>query len=229
MIKLCPSIICSDLLNLEKEIEKCNDNKVDFIHFDISDTSFVPMIMLYPGLIEQIKKKTTIPLDIHLMVNQPDKILPYLLQVTDESDYITIHKEAAVSNLSTYIEIIKQAGKKAGVAINISSGLDGLQYIIHRIDSITVLNGVAGTPPKCYCEDQTVRKISEVKKMIEENNNDHCFISVDGGVNFVNSLKFRDAGCEAFVLGTNTVYKVGTIFEEQVKKYREIMEVNNDK
>ena len=224
MIKLCPSIICSDLLHLEDEVRKMERNNIDFIHFDISDTTFVPMIMLYPGLIEQLKKITKIPLDIHVMVNQPDRLLDYLLKITDENDYICVHKEACSSNLASYIERIKQAGRHAGVVINISTGLDGLEYISKRIDSVTVLNGIAGTPPRCDCEDETVKKIADVKKLLEKTKNDHCFISVDGGVNFVNSLRFRDAGCEAFVLGTNTVYMKNTDFDEQVKKYRSVME-----
>lgn len=224
MFRISPSIICGDLLNLEKMVKVFEKNNVDYIHFDIADTSFVPQIMLYPGLLVKLKEITDIPLDIHIMVKDPSVLLDSILAITDEKDFITIHAEAVTGNLASYLERIKQAGRNAGVALNLPTSVAGLEYVSNLIDMIILIQGTAGTGPRQYAQEAMKEKISDTKIFLEKTKNNHCLISVDGSIDFENSKIFKNAGADVFVLGTCTVFKEDSDFSKQVKYFRENLE-----
>lgn len=196
------SIICSDLLNVRKTLIWCEDEKMDYVHFDIADTSFTQNIMLSPVLLKQIKEHTKIPIDLHVMINRPEIFLSEILPYLGSEDIVSVHIEAT-KHLFLCLNEIKSNKCKAGVAMNLVTSIDGLKYVSHLIDEITILQGNAGSGIKHDSIDKTCMKIADTKGIF---NSENVLISIDGNVGTDNMKTLLDAGANMFVLG-NTYLK----------------------
>lgn len=206
-----PSILASDFANLQKEVEMLNSSQADFIHVDIMDGVFVPNISFGVPVTQAIKKHAKKPLDVHLMIVEPDR---YLETFKDAgADIISVHYEAC-PHLHRSIQAIKSLGIKAGVAINPHTPVDLLKEVIFDIDLVCMMSVNPGFGGQKFIEN-TYDKISRLKDLILSKNAE-TKIEIDGGVNIQNAPKLMEAGADILVAGSfvfNSPDPVQTIHE----------------
>lgn len=204
-IKIAPSILSADFAKLGEEVEKINNLAVDYVHIDVMDGNFVPNITIGPSVISAVRQYSTLPFDVHLMINSPGNHIESF--VNAGADIITIHAEAEI-HLERLIKKIKSYKNindtkkmvEAGVAIVPSTHPNVLEYIIHELDIVLIMSVNPGFGGQDFLHSQ-LDKISVVKKMIQERNLS-TQISVDGGVNLSNAAKVIQAGADILVVGS---------------------------
>lgn len=194
---IAPSILAADFANLQKEVEMLNSSQADFIHVDIMDGVFVPNISFGIPVTQAIKKHAKKPLDVHLMIVEPDR---YLEAFRDAgADIISIHYEAC-PHLHRSLQAIKALGAKAGVAINPHTPIDLLKEMIQDIDLVCMMSVNPGFGGQKFIEN-TYDKISRLKELILSKGAE-TKIEIDGGVNIQNAPKLVTAGADVLVAGS---------------------------
>ena len=197
---IAPSILTADFLNLESEIKMVNQSEADWIHLDIMDGVFVPNITFGFNIIKQIKKVAQKPLDVHLMIIDPDR---YLEKFQDAgADILTVHFETC-NHLHRTIQKIKSLGMKASVSINPHTPVSFLEAILPDLYMVLNMTVNPGFGAQSFIES-SYEKIGKLKKLIQETGSS-ALIQVDGGVGLKNIGKLRDAGVDVFVVG-NSVF-----------------------
>lgn len=195
--KIAPSILSADFLNLGKDIEMLNKSEADWIHCDVMDGSFVPNISFGFPIIKQVSKIATKPLDVHLMIVQPEK---YIQEVKDAGAYMmTVHYEAS-PHLHRTVGAIHEAGMKAGVTLNPHTPISLLEDIIMDVDMVLLMSVNPGFGGQKFIQN-SLKKISELKELILRKNLS-TLIEVDGGVNVNNIRSLVDAGADVLVAGS---------------------------
>ena len=197
MEKISPSILSADFCKLAEEIKAVETAGADYIHIDVMDGHFVPNISVGPFIVKTVKKITNLPLDVHLMISDPDKYLDEFIAAG--SDIIVVHVEAA-PHLQRTISYIKEKGIKAGVALNPSTPLSTLDHILEYVDMIVIMSVNPGFGGQKFIES-ILTKIEDTRNIIEENNM-NIELEVDGGVNINNIEKIAGAGANVFVAGS---------------------------
>lgn len=193
---IAPSILSADFGNLQRDIEMINQSEADWFHVDIMDGVFVPNISFGFPVMEAVKKHALKPLDVHLMIVDPDK---YVQEFADAgADRITVHYEAC-THLHRTIQLIKAAGCKAGVALNPHTPVTLLQDIIEDLDLVLIMSVNPGFGGQQFIHN-TYKKIQDLKQLIAGKNED-LVIEVDGGVSLQNIGQLVSAGANAFVAG----------------------------
>ncbi len=217
-IKLSPSIMCANMCRLEEEIQVIEKLGMDFIHFDIMDGNFVPNLTFGFDFVKQVKAITKIPLDVHLMTYNPDFYIERFNELGCES--ITVHSEATI-HLDRSINLIKDAGARVGVALNPSTSLYTLEYILDQIDFVLVMTVNPGFSGQHIVEG-SFRKIFKLSEMIK---NQHLSvdIQVDGNVSFENIPKLLECGANFLVLGTSSLYYKKKSIKENFKQIKKII------
>lgn len=213
---LSPSLLSADFTNLEKEFKIMNEEKVDFIHLDIMDGNYVPNISYGPGVIKKLRPLTDILFDTHLMIERPENFIEDFVKAG--SDIITIHP-STTKHLDRTLSLIKSYGKKAGLALNPGDSLDILDYNIENIDLVLIMSVNPGFGGQNFIPS-ALRKISEVKKLIEKRNL-KTLIEVDGGIKLGNAKDVLDAGADILVSGSGIFEKGRT--RENIKAFKEIL------
>jgi ribulose-phosphate 3-epimerase len=193
---IAPSILASDFANLQRECEMINQSAGDWYHVDVMDGVFVPNISLGMPIIQAIKKHATKPLDVHLMIVDPDRYLKTFKDVG--ADVLTVHIEAC-NHLHRTVGAIKELGMKAGVALNPHTSVDLLSEIIQDIDLVCIMSVNPGFGGQKFIEN-TYTKVSKLKKLITEKQA-NTLIEIDGGVNEGNAQKLLQAGADVLVAG----------------------------
>jgi ribulose-phosphate 3-epimerase len=197
---IAPSVLAADFANLQRDVEMINNSQGDWIHVDIMDGMFVPNISFGFPVVKAIKKHAKKPLDVHLMIVDPDR---YLKDFKDAgADSITVHYEAC-PHLHRTIQAIKQLGCRASVAINPHTPVTLLKDIIADLDMVLVMSVNPGFGAQTFIE-HTYTKLAEVKELAVNTNPD-LYIEVDGGVDSTNALKLVNAGANVLVAG-NSVF-----------------------
>ncbi len=199
---LSASIMCADLLNLEKAIKELEEAGIDYLHIDIMDGAFVPNITLGFDLINALKKITRIPLDIHMMVNNPSQFIDRLN--VDKNDIICVHYESE-THIHRTIEMIKNKGCKAGLALNPATPLVCAENLLDYIDMLLVMTvspGFAGQ--KLFKGSE--RKVAKAKSMLHKWGCENILIEVDGNISLPNGEMLSGAGADIFVLGTSSLF-----------------------
>ena len=213
-IKISPSILSADFGQLENEIIKLEKGGADLIHVDVMDGHFVPNLTIGPPVIKALRKCTSLPFDVHLMISPVHK---YIKDFSDAgADIITIHPEAT-ENLEESIELIKTLKKKVGVSLNPNTQINVIEKNFNKIDLVLVMSVFPGFGGQKFIPE-TINKIKKLKE-IKNKNNYNFDIEVDGGINFSNSKDVTNAGANILVSGT-------TIFKENngdIKKNIEIL------
>ena len=192
-----PSLLSADFLHLSKDIEMVNRSQADWFHLDIMDGVFVPNISYGLPVVSQIKKMATKPLDVHLMIVQPERYVEAFHKAG--ADILTVHYEAC-THLHRTIQQIKAQGMKAGVSLNPHTPVSLLEDIIKDIDVILLMSVNPGFGGQSFIE-QTINKVDKLKKLIIESNS-HTLIEIDGGVNFETGKRLVNAGADALVAGS---------------------------
>lgn len=197
---IAPSILSADFGNLQRDVEMINKSDADWFHVDIMDGMFVPNISFGFPVVKAIKKHAQKPLDVHLMINDPDR---YLQQFKDAgADVLSVHLEAC-THLHRTIQAIKALDMKAGVAINPHTSIHLLSDIIADIDLVCVMSVNPGFGGQKFIEN-TYSKIKSLKELIREKNS-NAYIEIDGGVDLNNYKKLVETGATVLVAG-NTVF-----------------------
>ena len=217
--KIAPSIMCAPMLRVETCVEELEKNNIDLIHIDIMDGSFVPNYTLGTNFVSQLKEMTDIPLDIHLMIDAPENKLDWF--TFGKGDYVSVHYEST-RQLHRAIGKIRQRGAKAMVALNPATPLCVLEDILDDIDAVllmTVNPGFAGQ----QLIESTLKKISKLRKMLDDSGHFHIEIEVDGNVSFVNAAKMAASGADIFVAGSSSVFFNQAPLSENIAKLRKII------
>ena len=192
-----PSLLSADFLHLSKDIEMVNRSQADWFHLDIMDGVFVPNISYGLPVVSQIKKIATIPLDVHLMIVQPERYVEAFHKAG--ADILTVHYETC-THLHRTIQQIKSQGMKAGVSLNPHTPVSLLEDVIEDIDVVLLMSVNPGFGGQSFIE-QTINKVDKLKKLIMESNS-HTLIEIDGGVNFETGKRLVNAGADALVAGS---------------------------
>jgi ribulose-phosphate 3-epimerase len=198
---IAPSLLSANFLNLSADIQMINQSNADWFHIDIMDGVFVPNISIGFPIIEAIKKEAKKPLDIHLMIVEPDKYIDRF--AIAGADIITVHYEAC-PHLSRSIQHIKQQNVKAGVVLNPHTPVFLLEDIICDCDVVLLMSVNPGFGGQKFIEN-TYQKIEALRSLIERKNA-KTLIEIDGGVDDTNAKKMIDAGANILVAG-NYVFK----------------------
>ena len=197
---IAPSVLSANFGNLNKDIELINRSDADWFHLDIMDGVFVPNISFGFPIIKAIKKLSTKPLDVHLMIVNPDNYTLAFKEVG--ADILTVHLEAC-SHLHRSIQNIKNLGMKAGVAINPHTPIESLKDIISDIDLVCLMSVNPGFGGQKFIEN-TFEKVRNLKLLIEQKKS-KALIEIDGGVDLKNYKKLIKSGANVLVAG-NTVF-----------------------
>lgn len=197
MIKIAPSILSADFARLGEEIKDVERGGADYIHVDVMDGHFVPNITIGPLIVEAIRPITKLPLDVHLMIENPDQYIEAFANAG--ADYITVHVEAC-KHLHRTISLIKSLGVKAGVVLNPATPVSMIQHIIKDIDMVLLMSVNPGFGGQSFIPE-VLPKIREVKQMADQFN-PTLEIEVDGGVNEETAKLCIEAGANVLVAGS---------------------------
>lgn len=217
--KISSSIMCVDFFELDKCINEFEKYGIDLIHIDIMDGSFVPNFTLGTDFIKALKSKTSIPLDIHLMINNPENKLDWF--EFGKGDYVAIHYEST-PHLNKAVSLIKNKGAKVMVAINPGTPICVLESILDDIDAVLVMTVNPGFAGQKLIKS-TLKKIAALREYLDKNGYGHIEIEVDGNVSFENAKLMNEAGANIFVAGTSSVFSKDGTLSENMEKLKSIV------
>jgi ribulose-phosphate 3-epimerase len=216
MVKIAPSILSADFLKLGEEIKAAEAAGADMLHIDIMDGHFVPNITIGSSIVKSIRKITHLPLDVHLMIEEPDKYLRDFIKAG--ADYLTVHYEASV-HLHRTVQRIKESGIKAGVSLNPATPIWSLEHILPDADIALLMSVNPGFGGQDFIP-QIIDKIKTLKNLLREKGFP-TLIEVDGGIKLENAADIISAGADILVMGSAffNSENYGTI----IKQFREIV------
>jgi ribulose-phosphate 3-epimerase len=214
MIKIAPSILASDFSKLGEEIKKVEGAGADLIHIDVMDGHFVPNISIGPVVVESIRKVTSLPFDVHLMIENADSIIDSFIDAG--ADIISVHVEAGY-HLNRTIQKIKSRNVKASVVLNPATPLSSLEWIIEDVDMILLMSVNPGFGGQKYIENVT-EKIARLRELLDSKGLD-TDIEVDGGVDETNIYTITKAGANVIVAGSAIFRSADPA--EVIRKFRE--------
>jgi len=197
VIKIAPSLLSSDFSKLGEEILKVEKAGADLIHIDVMDGHFVPNITIGPPVIKMLRKVTTLPFDVHLMIDNAEKYIDDFIDAG--ADIISVHVEAN-PHLNRVIQKIKQRNKKAAAVLNPATSLSSLDWILEDLDMVLLMTVNPGFGGQKYIESST-RKIRKLKEIITSRHLD-IDIEVDGGISPDNVYEVTEAGANVIVAGS---------------------------
>ena len=217
-----PSLMCVDLMNAQRDIEALERVGVEYLHIDVMDNHFVPNITLSTDFAKAVKGITSVPLDIHLMVEDPARYTIPQLTFLGPEDIVAVHYEAVLHPLRA-LTAIRQLGCKAGIAINPATPICMLEDILDDVDMVLVMTvnpGFAGQK----LIPSTLAKIARLRKMLDESGHGNVLIEVDGNVSFENAVKMHAAGADIYVAGSSSLFSKEASLAENTRRFREIID-----
>jgi ribulose-phosphate 3-epimerase len=194
---ISPSLLASDFANLQSECKMLNKSEADWYHLDVMDGVFVPNISFGIPVIAAINKHTLKPLDVHLMIENPDSYIKDFKEAG--ANILTVHYEAC-THLHKTLQAIKEEGMKAGVALNPHTPVELLEGIIHEVDLVLIMSVNPGFGGQKFIES-TYEKVRKMKALITKNGAE-TKIEIDGGVTSANAKKLIEAGADVLVAGS---------------------------
>ncbi len=218
-IKISASILAADPTQLGNEIERVEQAGVNLIHIDVMDGHFVPNLTMGPFIVERIKEITKVPLDIHLMIENPDKYVESFTQKTTKDDILTFHIEATEDPLSV-INLIKDRGIKAGVAINPDTHEKTVEKLLESIDILLVMTVYPGFSGQAF-KKNVCDKLKKLREMAPEN----LDIEVDGGIKPETIPDAASAGANVFAAATSIFAKDD--YKEAIEELRRKAQENS--
>jgi ribulose-phosphate 3-epimerase len=194
---IAPSILSADFTRLGEELKAIEKAGADWIHIDVMDGHFVPNITYGPIMVEACKRASNLVLDVHLMIEKPDLIIPEFAKAG--ADYISVHAEAC-THLHRSLQLIKSFGVKSGVALNPATPLSSIEYVMDQLDFILIMSVNPGFGGQKFIES-SIDKIRLLSNLLKEKNI-KTLIQVDGGINKDTIKAVSEAGASSFVAGS---------------------------
>jgi len=210
-VRISPSLMCADAARLLDDVQALEAVGVDLLHFDIMDAHFVPNMPMGLGVLSALRGKTSIPFDVHLMVENNDWFIEQIAEIGAE--YIAVHAESAV-HLDRSLSLVRSHGIQAGAALNPATPLETLTYVVDRLDFVTIMTvnpGYAGQK----LVPATIQKIADCRAFLTQHGST-APISVDGNVSFENIPHMVDAGADILVAGTSSLYAKGASLQKNM-------------
>lgn len=221
---ISPSICCCDLSHLEESVRALEQLSVEYIHVDIMDGEFVSNYCLGTEFIPLLHRLTNIPLDIHLMITQPDRKLDYFSFLP--GDIVSIHAESTF-HAQKALAAIRARGAKAGLAINPATPVEHCKWVLEDLDVILIMTinpGFAGQK----LVPQTLSKIAQARQLVNACGHE-ILLEVDGNVSFENAARMSREGANIFVAGTSSLYCQSGTLEERCRRLRQAIQANQSK
>lgn len=219
MKKIAPSILSADFSRLGEEVRAVEQAGADVIHVDVMDGHFVPNITIGPLVVQGLKKLTSLPLDVHLMIEEPEKYLEPFAQAG--SNWITVHVEVC-SNLKRVIKKARQLNTRPGVVLKPATPLKTIYPVLEEIDLVLIMSVNPGFGGQSFIPS-TLKKIERLRNLIDQNHYP-IEIEVDGGVKIENIREVSQAGAEIFVVGTG-IFKTSN-YGDTIRRLRKEIEEN---
>jgi ribulose-phosphate 3-epimerase len=207
MIKIAPSILSADFARLADAIHEAEEGGADWIHVDCMDGHFVPNLTIGPPVVKALKKETKLPLDVHLMIEKPEQLVPAFIDAG--ADYLTVHVEAA-AHLHRTIEGIRELGAKPGVSLNPGTSLSTLDEILPYVDLVLIMSVNPGFGGQRYVPTST-HKIAVLKRTLEKRHLWPIEIEVDGGISTKTLPDVVAAGATVVVAGAAVFNQTGSV------------------
>ena len=213
---IAPSILSANFSNLGQEIKAIEQGGADWIHADVMDGHYVPTITFGPMVVEAVKKITDLPIDVHLMIENPDLYIPDFVKAG--AAWISVHAETCV-HLNRTIQLIKETGSKAGVALNPSTPLSSIEWVLEYLDYVLIMSVNPGFGGQKFIPN-SLDKIRKLKHMIQ-NRELSTLIQIDGGVNKKTIDEINKAGTDVFVAGSAIFGS--SDYEETITTFKKII------
>jgi ribulose-phosphate 3-epimerase len=215
MIKLAPSILSADFARLGEQIEEVARAGADYIHVDVMDGHFVPNITIGAPVVASIRSVTSLPLDVHLMIEHPERYISDFVHAG--ADIITVHVEAC-PHLQSTIRLIKELGVRAGVSLNPPTPLSAVEEFIHHVDLILIMSVNPGFGGQSFIPE-TLPRIANMRKILDDRKLS-AELEVDGGINSENAPDIVKAGAMVLVAG-NSVFRAKDGISQALRRLRE--------
>jgi len=214
---IAPSILSADFSKLGAEIKSVEDAGADWIHVDVMDGHFVPNITIGPLIVEAARRSTSLPLDVHLMIENPERYIADFAKAG--ADLISVQVEACV-HLNRTIQMIKESGLRAGVVLNPSTPLSAIDWVLEDVDFIMIMSVNPGFGGQKFIPN-SLDKIRTLRKMLQDRGLE-ALIEIDGGVNEKTIKDISDAGVDVFVAGS-AIFK-STNYQKTISKFRGLID-----
>jgi ribulose-phosphate 3-epimerase len=218
--KLSASIMCADPMNLQRDLLLLRDQSVEYLHCDVMDGHFVPNIMMGTELVRAVKAQDILPLDIHLMVEYPERMISWFAMGKD--DIVSIQYEST-PNVQRALSMIRERGALPAMALNPATPLECVREVLPDIELLLIMTANPGYAGQKLIE-HTLDKISRVRAMLDEAGFQHIPIEVDGNCSFANMPRMKRSGASIFVVGSSSVFDPDLGIVKGVLKARECLD-----
>jgi ribulose-phosphate 3-epimerase len=195
--RIAPSILSADFARLGEEVRHVIEAGADWIHFDVMDNHYVPNLTFGPMVCQALRKHSSVPIDVHLMVQPVDALAQAFCKAG--ADLVSFHPEAS-AHVDRTLQLIKAEGKQAGLAFNPGTPLDVLEWVIDKVDLVLIMSVNPGFGGQSFI-DSALRKIEQARRLIDHTGRD-IRLEVDGGIKVDNIRRVADAGADTFVAGS---------------------------
>ncbi len=216
---ISPSMMCADISRINTILKEFEDHSIEYLHIDIMDGSFVPNFTLGTDYCKSLKSMTNIPLDIHLMIYEPENKLSWF--PIGEGDLVSVHLEST-KHIQKVLAHIKEKGAKPMAAINPGTPIYMLEEVLDSIDGVLLMTVNPGFAAQKLVEP-TLSKITKLRQYLDEQGYPCVNIEVDGNVSFENAKRMKDAGANIFVAGTSSIFNPSFSLCDGIQKLRTVI------
>lgn len=213
---ISPSLMCADFMNLGDELKKLEKGNIEYLHVDIMDGVYVPNYTLGTDFVKRLHAATDIPLDLHLMIDEPTAKLDWF--ELREGDYVSVHYESC-THIQRALNLIRERGAKPMLALNPGTPLTALEELMPYIDGVLIMTVNPGFSGQKLVTS-TLGKITRCREMLDRTGFTGVDIECDGNVSFENAKLMKDAGANIFVAGTSSIYSKADTLENNLAKLR---------
>jgi ribulose-phosphate 3-epimerase len=209
--------MCADFLHIEEEIKRLEQAGVDLLHFDIMDGHFVPNLTMGPDMVKAVRRNTNLPLDVHMMVSNPERYIDVFSRCSTRTGLISIHVEAT-TNIKHALRMIRSCGMESAIALNPATPISEVGPLLKEVAMVLIMTVEPGFAGQKLIPE-TVGKVRELKNILSKRKS-NVEIEVDGNVSFENAPEMIRSGASVLVAGTSSLFRRGVTFQEGIKRLK---------